>query len=150
MRKLESSEFLHFHPADHGGKDLSKDRYIFELHAAERRLASEVNLNCTEYLLTKRKFLRDFGTECIRHKQKLHPSSLRSSVPASSNEENAELEERKKSGGRPRGGRREKVRTEVAHIRWLENAMNWRNTRAKNLVVGWKLLRLLDESKFLP
>lgn len=40
-----------------------------------------------------------------------------------------------------------KVRTEYAHAQWLESVYDWKLTRAKRLVVGWRELGLLEEKR---
>lgn len=40
-----------------------------------------------------------------------------------------------------------KVRTEYAHAQWLEKYYDWKLTRAKRLVVGWRELGLLEENR---
>lgn len=60
------------------------------------------------------------------------------------------------AGGRGRGrrvgndrARRNRVRTEHAHQVWLENEHKFKTTQAKTLVVGWRVLGFLDESRYL-
>lgn len=52
-------------------KDLSDDRYILELHEAERTLASLVNAGCAEYLLVKRQYFKTFSRETVLHAEKV-------------------------------------------------------------------------------
>ena len=53
------------------GKDLSDDRYIFELHEAERALASLVHACCAEYLLIKRQYFKAFSRDTVLHAEKV-------------------------------------------------------------------------------
>jgi hypothetical protein len=39
------------------------------------------------------------------------------------------------------------VRTEYAHAQWLEKDLEWKLTRAKRLVMGWRELGLLEEKR---
>lgn len=40
-----------------------------------------------------------------------------------------------------------KVRTDYAHAQWLEKFYDWKLTRVKRLVVGWRELGLLEENR---
>jgi hypothetical protein len=53
------------------GKDLSDDRYIHELHPAERQLASLLYVGCAEYLLIKRTYFKAFSRETVLHAAKV-------------------------------------------------------------------------------
>lgn len=44
-------------------------------------------------------------------------------------------------------GKNAKVRTEYAHAQWLEKDLEWKLTRAKRLVMGWRELGLLEEKR---
>ncbi|KXT11176.1 hypothetical protein AC579_6856 [Pseudocercospora musae] len=46
--------------------DLSDDRYLLDLEAAEREIAAVLGLHCAEYLLVKRTFFKEFFIECHR------------------------------------------------------------------------------------
>ena len=65
LMRIESNEFLYFQKE---GRDVSDDRYLLRLHAAERELASKLHLQCSEYLLCKRLFFKDFYKEVTRKK----------------------------------------------------------------------------------
>ena len=52
-------------------------------------------------------------------------------------------------GQRGAAARRVRVRTETAHIRWLEGTYGLRHSRAKALVLCWKEFGFLDEGRFL-
>lgn len=53
------------------GRDLGDDRYILELHPAERELASLVYVGCAKYLLLKRQYFRAFSRETVLHAAKV-------------------------------------------------------------------------------
>lgn len=57
-------------------KDLSDDRYLFELEPAERELASQVQLTCGEYLVIKRNFFKDWYTEVYRSDKKVKDGEM--------------------------------------------------------------------------
>jgi hypothetical protein len=48
-----------------GGKDLADDRYLEEIHHAERALVSIIHGCCAEYMLIKRKYFKAFSREVI-------------------------------------------------------------------------------------
>lgn len=71
-RRIEAENDLHVsHDHSTDGKDLSDDRYILELHPAERALASLVHACCAEYLLIKRQYFKAFSRETILHAEKV-------------------------------------------------------------------------------
>ena len=53
------------------GRDLGDDRYILELHPAERELASLVYVGCAKYLLIKRQYFKAFSRETVLHAAKV-------------------------------------------------------------------------------
>jgi hypothetical protein len=53
------------------GKDFSDDRYIHDLHPAERELASLLYVGCAEYLLIKRTYFKTFSREVVLHAAKV-------------------------------------------------------------------------------
>lgn len=119
--RLESNETLYFATSGISEPlDLSKDRYTHFLHPAESSLAADLKLACSAYLLLKRKFFQAFWKECIAHK------------------------------GRIGGEGNSRVRTEHAHEVWLVEEMKWKVSRARRLVVGWRILGFLEERRFLP
>jgi hypothetical protein len=71
--RIESDHDLHVssHDTPPDGKDLSDDRYIFELHEAERALASLVHAHCAEYLLIKRQYFKAFSRDTVLHAEKV-------------------------------------------------------------------------------
>lgn len=71
--RIESENDLHVnsHDTSPDGKDLSDDRYIFELHEAERALASLVHACCAEYLLIKRQYFKAFSRDTVLHAEKV-------------------------------------------------------------------------------
>lgn len=71
--RIESENDLHVnsHDTSPDGKDLSDDRYIFELYEAERALASLVHANCAEYLLIKRQYFKAFSRDTVLHAEKV-------------------------------------------------------------------------------
>ena len=72
-QRIESDNDLHVssHDTSPDGKDLSDDRYIFELHEAERALASLVHACCAEYLLIKRQYFKAFSRDTVLHAEKV-------------------------------------------------------------------------------
>jgi hypothetical protein len=72
-QRIESDNDLHVssHDTSPDGKDLSDDRYIFELHDAERALASLVHAHCAEYLLIKRQYFKAFSRDTVLHAEKV-------------------------------------------------------------------------------
>ncbi|CAK4031249.1 proteasome subunit alpha type-3 [Lecanosticta acicola] len=61
LQRIYCNEWLyHNPPPKENEKDLSDDRYLLELHPAERALASLCEATCAEYLLIKRNFFKDF------------------------------------------------------------------------------------------
>ena len=72
-QRIESDNDLHVssHDTPPDGKDLSDDRYIFELHEAERALASLVHAWCAEYLLIKRRYFKAFSRDTVLHAEKV-------------------------------------------------------------------------------
>ncbi|RMY38536.1 hypothetical protein D0865_13066 [Hortaea werneckii] len=120
--RLESNETLYFATSGVSEPlDLSKDRYTHFLHPAESSLAADLKLACSAYLLLKRTFFQAFWKECIAHKGRI---------------------------GAAGGGSR--VRSEHAHEVWLVEEMKWKVSRARRLVVGWRILGFLEERRFLP
>jgi hypothetical protein len=71
--RIESENDLHVssHEFSTDGKDLSDDRYILELHEAERALASLVHACCAEYLLIKRQYFKAFSRDTVLHAEKV-------------------------------------------------------------------------------
>ena len=65
--RIESDHDLHVssHDTSPDGKDLSDDRYIFELHEAERALSSLVHACCADYLLIKRQYFKAFSRDTV-------------------------------------------------------------------------------------
>jgi hypothetical protein len=53
------------------GKELNDDRYIHDLHPAERELASLFEVGCAEYLLIKRTYFKAFSRETVLHAAKV-------------------------------------------------------------------------------
>ncbi|SMQ49538.1 unnamed protein product [Zymoseptoria tritici ST99CH_3D7] len=98
------------------GKDLSDDRYLLELHPAEREIASLVHLNCAEYLLMKRKFFFEFYIEMMHT--------------------NKHVEGGKQRVKSDRAHQRWLEDTEPWKLP---------SARARRCVAGWKVLGLLDE-----
>ncbi|EMC99931.1 hypothetical protein BAUCODRAFT_356011 [Baudoinia panamericana UAMH 10762] len=47
------------------------------------------------------------------------------------------------------GDGRRKVRSEAAHEAWLVQTLGWRASRAKRIVLAWKILGLLQEDRYL-
>lgn len=77
LQRLEQNEFLYFalrNPA-RSCLDLSDDRYLLQLHPAEREVASLVNLKCAEYMLVKRDFFKVFFEEIYRSDKKIDPNA---------------------------------------------------------------------------
>jgi len=72
-QRIESEPDLHVssHDTPADGKDLNDDRYILELHEAERALASLVHVNCAEYLLIKRQYFKAFSRDTVLHAEKV-------------------------------------------------------------------------------
>ncbi|KAI7495611.1 hypothetical protein KC357_g507 [Hortaea werneckii] len=120
--RLESNETLYFATSGVSEPlDLSQDRYTHTLHPAESSLAADLKLACSAYLLLKRRFFQAFWKECVAHKGRI---------------------------GAAEGGPR--VRTEHAHEVWLVEQTKWKVSRARRLVVGWRILGFLHERRFLP
>ncbi|KAK5679893.1 hypothetical protein LTS10_007841 [Elasticomyces elasticus] len=110
------------------------DRYAHYLHPAEQHLCSLVTLSSSAYLLLKRKFFHAFWREVLADYEKI-------------------------------GMGRRKVRTELAHENWLigyEGLTSRDNSKggaigerrlkgreARKLIVGWRLMGLLEETRFL-
>jgi hypothetical protein len=71
--RIESANDLHVssHEFSTESKDLSDDRYILELHEAERALASLVHACCAEYLLIKRQYFKAFSRDAVLHAEKV-------------------------------------------------------------------------------
>jgi hypothetical protein len=113
LQRLQADE-VSAHSKD--GKDLSDDRYLLELHPAEREISSLIHLHCAGYILMKRKFFFEFYIEMMHTTKDVE-------------------------------GRRQRVRSDRAHQQWLERTYEWRSSRAKRCVDGWKVLGLLDERK---
>jgi hypothetical protein len=88
--RIESEPDLHVssHDTSGDGKDLNDDRYILELHEAERALASLVHAYCAEYLLIKRQYFKAFSRDTVLHAEKVrraaaqHENERRESKPA--------------------------------------------------------------------
>ncbi|KAI6868790.1 hypothetical protein KC323_g2948 [Hortaea werneckii] len=121
--RLESNETLYFATAGVSEPlDLSQDRYTHTLHPVESSLAADLKLACSAYLLLKRKFFQAFWKECVAHKGRIT--------------------------GAGEGG--SKVRSEHAHEVWVVEETKWKVSRARRLVVGWRVLGFLDERRFLP
>ena len=53
------------------GKELNDDRYIHDLHPAERELASLLEVGCAEYLFIKRTYFKAFSRETVLHAAKV-------------------------------------------------------------------------------
>ena len=73
MKRIEGTQSLyssHANP-EASGKDLSDDRYLLDLHPAEREISSIAKLGCAEYLLVKRYFFKAFFEEIYRSDKKL-------------------------------------------------------------------------------
>jgi hypothetical protein len=71
-QRIEAENELHVsHDASIDGKDLSDDRYMLELHPAERALVSLVNACCAEYLLIKMQYFKAFSRETILQSKKV-------------------------------------------------------------------------------
>jgi hypothetical protein len=71
-RRVDAADTLHSsHDPNANGKDLSDDRYILELHPAERELASLLYVGCAEYLFIKRTYFRAFSRETVLHAAKI-------------------------------------------------------------------------------
>lgn len=119
LNALARNAYLLANPTLHE-KDLSDDRYLLDLHAAERQLASIAELSCAEYLFIKRDFFRDWYREVMRTDKKIE------------------------------GEGAVHVRTDYGHGQWLERAHRFGNRRARRLVAGWRDLGLLEESALLP
>lgn len=119
LNALAGNSYLLANPTLHE-KDLSDDRYLLDLHAAERQLASIAELSCAEYLFIKRDFFRDWYREVMRTDKKIE------------------------------GEGAVHVRTDYGHGQWLERAHRFSNRRARRLVAGWRELGLLEESALLP
>jgi hypothetical protein len=71
-----------------GGKDLADDRYLEEVHLAERTLVSILHAGCAEYLLIKRQYFKAFSREVILDAAKVrravarHQNEQRHATPA--------------------------------------------------------------------
>ncbi|KAK5123536.1 hypothetical protein LTR85_002574 [Meristemomyces frigidus] len=123
--RLEGNETLYF--ANNGNSeplDLADDRYTHELHPAESSIASDLKLRCSAYLLLKRRFFHHFWREIVQFKEKI-------------------------------GVGRSRVRSEHAHEVWLVESsdvtgVKLKSSKAKRLVIAWRILGFLDERKFLP
>ncbi|KAK4976836.1 hypothetical protein LTR42_002881 [Elasticomyces elasticus] len=110
------------------------DRYATYLHPAEQHLCSLVSLSSSAYLLLKRKFFHAFWREVLADYEKI-------------------------------GMGRRKVRTELAHENWLvgydgltakDNSKGGaigerrlKGRQARKLIVGWRVMGLLEETRFL-
>ncbi|KAK3642419.1 hypothetical protein LTR56_010772 [Elasticomyces elasticus] len=110
------------------------DRYATYLHPAEQHLCSLVSLSSSAYLLLKHKFFHAFWREVLADYEKI-------------------------------GMGRRKVRTELAHENWLVgyegltakdnskgSAVGERRLKgreARKLIVGWRVMGLLEETRFL-
>ncbi|KAK5740542.1 hypothetical protein LTR17_004579 [Elasticomyces elasticus] len=110
------------------------DRYATYLHPAEEHLCSLVSLSSSAYLLLKRKFFHAFWREVLADYEKI-------------------------------GMGRRKVRTELAHENWLvgyegltakDNSKGGaigerrlKGREARKLIVGWRVMGLLEETRFL-
>ncbi|KAK3659760.1 hypothetical protein LTR56_001124 [Elasticomyces elasticus] len=110
------------------------DRYATYLHRAEEHLCSLVSLSSSAYLLLKRKFFHAFWREVLADYEKI-------------------------------GMGRRKVRTELAHENWLvgyealtakDNSKGGaigerrlKGREARKLIVGWRVMGLLEETRFL-
>jgi hypothetical protein len=71
-QRIEAENDLHVsHDVSIDGKDLSDDRYLLELHLAERALVSLVGTCCAEYLLIKRQYFRAFSRDTILQAEKV-------------------------------------------------------------------------------
>jgi hypothetical protein len=71
-RRIDAADTLHSsHDPNANGKDLSDDRYILELHPAERELASLLYVGCAEYLFIKRTYFKAFSRETVLHAAKV-------------------------------------------------------------------------------
>ena len=71
-QRIDAIEDLHSsHNPNANGKDLGNDRYILELHPAERALASFLYVGCAEYLLIKRTYFKAFSHETVLHAAKV-------------------------------------------------------------------------------
>jgi len=71
-QRIEGENDLHVsHDLSIDGKDLSDDRYLLELHPAERALASLVHACCAEYLLIKRQYFKAFSRDTVLHAEKV-------------------------------------------------------------------------------
>lgn len=99
--RIESENDLHVnsHDTSPDGKDLSDDRYIFELHEAERALASLVHACCAEYLLIKRQYFKAFSRDTVLHAEKVrraaaHNLNQRSSSRPAATDQNQVRESR--------------------------------------------------------
>jgi len=71
-QRIDAIDDLHSsHNTRDNGKDLGDDRYVLELHPAERELASLLYLSCAEYLLIKRNYFKSFSRETVLHAAKV-------------------------------------------------------------------------------
>ena len=71
-QRIEAENDLHVsHDVSIDGKDLSDDRYLLELHLAERALVSLVGTCCAKYLLIKRQYFRAFSRDTILQAEKV-------------------------------------------------------------------------------
>lgn len=75
LRRIEACEALYKSVKD-PPRDLSDDRYIFELEPAEREIASQVHVTCAEYLVIKRNFFKDWYTEVYRSDKKVKDGEI--------------------------------------------------------------------------
>lgn len=208
LNRLYMNSYLHF--AGDVARDLSDDRYLNQLHPAEREAASLSNLKCAEYLFIKRGFFKSFFEEIYRSDKKIDPNASstasvrgvsahiqsqshprqreheyphREDTPMSTSADPAVTPVRasraasraassratparasgavsaveftpvaptstqSRDGGWP--ARRDRVRTERAHLHWLEKTYGLKWTQSKRLVVCWRLFGFLDEGRFL-
>jgi hypothetical protein len=71
-QRIDAADTLHSsHDPNDIGKDLSDDRYIHEIHPAERQLASLLKVGCAEYLFIKRTYFKAFSRETVLHAAKV-------------------------------------------------------------------------------
>ena len=166
LQRLNQNDLLYYSKE---GKDLEHDRYLLHLHPAERELASISDISCAEYLMIKRLFFKDFANDVLRNKEKIIPDPRAGGRPTREQtrqpgNQRGERSERGKhestasptpqprqqlSRGQRAARGRAKVRSEHANLRWLETEFDWGHTRAKKLIVGWEILGLLDEARYL-
>ena len=73
LQRLEKHEQYYTHRKAAKGPelDLEDDRYLVDLHPAERIIAADVKIRCSKYLLIKRQFFKAFWDEMVKQKKKI-------------------------------------------------------------------------------